>query len=181
MPGITIANGVKMQTIQKGKELSISNRVKLGLLLFFVIFASSASAHNDPLSPEKVLTLVNQDRNENGLVPLSLSTTLNLAASAKAYDMITGNYFAHVGPDGKKPWHWFKTLGYNYVYAGENLASGFDNAAELERTWMSSEKHRANILSPYYSEMGIAIVEVQETTLIVQFFGNQDQKLTIRQ
>jgi uncharacterized protein YkwD len=163
----------------KTHRLAISNGVKLGLLLFFVVFTASASAYNSPLTTNKVLSLINQDRRDHGLNSLELSPTLNLAASAKAYDMLAQNYFSHIGPDGSKPWRWFKNLGYNYIYAGENLAAGYTNAEELENSLMLSEKHRANILFPYYSEMGIAIVNTENTTIVVQFFGSQENKVSL--
>ena len=158
----------------------MNTKLKLGLLLFFIVFATSANAYSPPLTADKILALVNSDRKTYGLNPVALNPTLNLAASAKAYDMIAFDYFSHISPDGIKPWHWFKSLGYNYVYAGENLAHGFYSADELQQSWMSSETHRANILSPFYSEMGLAIVKTEETTLIVQFFGNKEGKLTQR-
>ncbi|MBI2607477.1 MAG: hypothetical protein HYW51_01500 [Candidatus Doudnabacteria bacterium] len=158
----------------------MKSKIRLGLLLFVVVFALNASANNTPLSAEKILDLVNADRAERGLNPVKLSPSLNLAASAKAYDMLEYNYFSHTSPSGTKPWHWFKSLGYNYTYAGENLAQGFSNPVELEQSWMASETHRDNILSSDYAEMGIAIVQTQATTLIVQFFGSKEDKLTVK-
>ncbi|MEO8065781.1 MAG: CAP domain-containing protein [Candidatus Doudnabacteria bacterium] len=129
----------------------------------------------------QILNLVNLDREKHGLSDLSLNPTLNLAAYAKAEDMISKNYFAHVSPGGVKPWDWFKNLGYNYSYAGENLAEGYSDPYELENSWMNSPTHRANILSPFYSEAGLAVVSRNNTTIIVQFFGSKENKVSLRQ
>ena len=65
--------------------------------------------------------------------------------------------------------------GYNYVYAGENLAKDFGNTSRLMDAWMASPTHRENIVSSKYSEIGLAVVpgtlQGQETVLVVQFFG----------
>ncbi|MBX4187062.1 MAG: CAP domain-containing protein [Candidatus Doudnabacteria bacterium] len=125
-----------------------------------------------------MLDLVNQDRVSHGLPALNLNSTLNLAALAKAQDMLSHNYFSHVSPSGETPWHWIKTVGYNYAYAGENLAEGYLDADDLEKSWMASPSHRANILSPHYSEVGLAVVNFHDTNLVVQMFGSKDFRVT---
>ena len=91
--------------------------------------------------------------------------------------MLQEGYFNHVSPEGLSPWYWFQRQGYQYQYAGENLAIGFLNSNEVTRAWMKSPDHRENILNPHYQEMGLAVVkgnfQGQETTLVVQFFGKQ--------
>jgi uncharacterized protein YkwD len=158
----------------------MQSKIKLLFLLFAIVF-SGFTIDRPSLSAQSILHLVNQDRKEHGLPQLSLSPTLSLAALSKAEDMLSQNYFAHISPSGVKPWHWFKSLGYEYVYAGENLAAGFDDPGELENSWMSSSDHRANILSPHYEDLGLAIVEREDTTLIVQFFGSRANKVTLRE
>jgi uncharacterized protein YkwD len=121
------------------------------------------------------MSLVNTDRAQDGLPALQLNSTLNLAALAKASDMISNHYFAHTSPEGVQPWYWIKTLGYNYSYAGENLAIGYKSSSDLVSSWMSSPEHRANILSPKYSDMGLAVIEGNNSTLVVQMFGSVQQ------
>jgi uncharacterized protein YkwD len=60
------------------------------------------------------------------------------------------------------------------------LAAGFTDAAELENTWMGSPEHRANILSPYYSDLGLAVVSHKDSLVVVQFFGNKTNALSLR-
>jgi uncharacterized protein YkwD len=109
-----------------------------------------------------------------------MNPTLNLAAMAKAQDMLTNHYFDHVSPSGTQPWQFFRALGYNYVYAGENLALNYTDATDLEKSWMNSPKHRDNILSPYYSDLGLAVVNQNNKVVIVQFFGSKDTKLSLQ-
>ncbi len=123
-----------------------------------------------------VLTdLTNADRAELGLAPLTVSPVLTAAAQAKADDMVAKGYFSHTSPDGVDPWHWFETAGYQFRYAGENLAVDFSDSADVNAAWMASPSHRENILDPHYTEVGIALAQGMYqgrlTTFVVQEFG----------
>lgn len=125
----------------------------------------------------ELATLTNQKRAQNGLGALATHTLLNNGARAKAEHMIANNYWAHTAPDGTEPWYFFSKAGYNYQHAGENLAYGFDNSAEVIDAWMNSPGHRANILGDY-ADMGFGIVNGSnyqggENTVIVAFYGQQ--------
>lgn len=157
------------------------SRFRFGILLGIIALVLAGSGSFKPLTSQEILDLVNRDREKYGLSTLSLNPILSLAAMAKAEDMVSKNYFAHVSPDGTKPWDWLKSLGYSYAYAGENLAEGYSDATDLENSWMNSSTHRANILSPFYSEAGLAVVSRNDSNIIVQFFGSLDNKVTLRQ
>lgn len=158
----------------------MTSKVRFGILVAALAFLAGAPSLKS-LTSQQILDLVNQDRQNHGLSQLSLSATLNLAALAKADDMVSNNYFAHVSPQGTNPWYWFKSLGYNYLYAGENLAEGYSNAKDLESSWMASPTHRANILSPFYSDIGLAVVQKNNVTVVVQLFGSKENRVTLRQ
>ncbi|MBX4204890.1 MAG: CAP domain-containing protein [Candidatus Doudnabacteria bacterium] len=152
-------------------------KLKLGFLLIAVMLLTGFSHSLPSISLEGIMGIVNADRQSQGLPELSLNPTLNRAALAKAEDMISNHYFAHTSPEGVAPWYWIKTLGYNYSFAGENLAIGYQNTSELVDSWMDSPAHRANILSPNYEDMGLAVIKSQNSTLVVQMFGSP-HKLT---
>lgn len=132
------------------------------------------------MSVEELVAVTNQKRAEAGLGPLTLSNELSHAASLKAQDMLTKNYWAHTAPDGITPWVFIKSAGYDYVYAGENLARGFTTAPDTVNAWMASPGHRDNMLSGNYSEIGFAIVTGQltgdETVLVVEMFGSRSSR-----
>jgi uncharacterized protein YkwD len=148
------------------------SKVRLGVLLLAITILTGFSHSFSSLSMEKVLSLVNADRARMGLAALDLNPTLNLAAFAHAEDMISHHYFAHTSPQGLNPWDWIKSEGYNYAYAGENLGLGYSDAKSLENSWMNSATHRANILSPNYRDMGVAVIKSNDSTLVVQMFGS---------
>ena len=127
------------------------------------------------ITPESVLVSINAKRTEAGLSPLSLNSRLNQAATMKAADMFTLNYWAHNSPAGREPWDFIKAAGYRYHYAGENLARDFGDTSAMIDAWMASPTHRDNIVNPKYQEIGVAVVngtlQGVETTLVVNMFG----------
>ena len=130
------------------------------------------------ITSEQLLLLTNQKRQENGLPPLVLNSQLSQAALSKAEDMFVQDYWAHNAPDGKTPWVFIKNAGYNYVYAGENLARGFESTGDVVNAWMASPKHRENVLFKNYSDVGFAVkigkLKGEDTVLVVEEFGNQN-------
>ena len=127
------------------------------------------------ISVDKLFQQVNQEREKNGLSALTYNDKLSTAASLKAQDMFSKNYWAHFAPDGKTPWDFILSSGYNYEYAGENLAKNFLFSDGVISAWMNSQTHRDNILKRDYTEVGYAIVNGtlngEQTTLVVQMFG----------
>lgn len=125
-----------------------------------------------------LIDLTNQTRKENNLPPLLYSQRLEDAATLKGNDMVTRQYFAHFAPDGTSPWHWFDKAGYKFLFAGENLAIHFRSSKEVEKAWMESPKHRANILDSRYEDIGIAAIHGNTNTspaiFVVQLFGKQE-------
>ncbi len=122
-----------------------------------------------------LVDLANSDRAQNGAGTLSINPRLVEAAQSKADDMAARGYFLHNTPDGREPWSFIKAAGYDYKYAGENLAIQFSDSIEVERAWIASELHRKNILDNRFTEIGIAtaygMYQGQPTTFVVQMFG----------
>lgn len=107
----------------------------------------------------EVLNLVNAERKRQGLQELVLSHTLNGVAMKKAQDMRDKNYFSHTSPTYGSPFEMLQQFGVNYSYAGENIASGQKSAQQVMDDWLNSSGHRANILNPNYTELGVGYVE----------------------
>lgn len=124
---------------------------------------------------DQVIEQTNQERTKAGLTTLTQNPQLTAAAFAKAQDMFSKDYWAHVSPTGTQPWSFIKNQGYSYQYAGENLARDFSNSSEMMNAWMGSASHRENILNAKYREIGIAVVdgtlEGIETRLVVQMLA----------
>ncbi len=124
----------------------------------------------------EVISLTNTERVQNDVGVVTENALLDKAAAAKAADMAAKGYFAHVSPDGTVPWHWIVAAGYNYKYAGENLAVRFNESADVVNAWMASPTHRANIVKGQYTETGVAVADGvyqgQPATFVVQYFAS---------
>jgi len=123
----------------------------------------------------ELLTDTNNERAAAGLGSLHLNDELSRAAYLKAHNMFSEQYWAHVSPSGIQPWKWFGDAGYNYSYAGENLAKNYPTAEATVAAWMNSKTHRENILKSEYVDVGFAVVdgelEGRNTTLVVALYG----------
>lgn len=122
-----------------------------------------------------LVDLVNTDRQSNNVGELTVNPVLVAVAQLKANDMAEKGYFAHKSPEGHDPWYWFAKGGYKFSHAGENLAVDFSDSADVERAWMNSPTHRANLLNGRFTEIGIATAvgtyKGRQTTFVVQVFG----------
>lgn len=130
------------------------------------------------ITPQEVVTLVNEERAKVSVPALVVNEKLTQAAEAKAEDMAREEYFAHTSPKGLTPWYWIEKSGYMYRYAGENLAIRFTDAKEQNKAWMDSPKHRENIVSVKYQETGVAVrtITLQDgapSVLTVEMFGTR--------
>ncbi len=133
--------------------------------------------------PGALASLTNQDRIKNGIDTLERDEALDRAAQLKAEDMAEKGYFSHVDPAGNAPWYWFKEVGYEYIYAGENLAVNFTDSAEVEEAWMNSPTHRANIVKQQYTNVGFGVAhgkyEGKDATFVVQFFAKPVEHVSL--
>lgn len=146
-------------------------------LPFLPRFMPVVLGYESSIKPEEIVELTNKEREEAGLPGLFLDPLLTQAALTKASDMFARNYWAHNSPDGKEPWRFITGGGYQYRFAGENLARDFSASEDVVSAWMRSSTHRDNLLSPKYQDIGVAAVEGEldgvRTTLVVQFFGTK--------
>ncbi|MBZ4322535.1 CAP domain-containing protein [Streptomyces huiliensis] len=115
-----------------------------------------------PFSPDglartaaDVLALTNARRTAAGLRPLSGDPRLTAAAQAHSADMAARGYHAHVSPDGGRPWDRAVAAGSVHRSIGENVACGQRSPAEVVEGWMNSPGHRANILAPGFTHLGV--------------------------
>lgn len=165
------------------------HNLTLLIMILTIGFVSSLSIAIQKTSPEilgvyyqittnELLNLTNYERSLKGAPPLTLNDQLSKAAEKKGRHMIQNDYWAHFAPDGTSPWDFIRSEGYDYAFAGENLAKGFTTSYDAVKAWMNSPTHRDNLLSRQYDEVGFAIIEGrlngEDTVLIVQELGSTD-------
>ncbi|MGQ0623502.1 MAG: CAP domain-containing protein [Sporichthyaceae bacterium] len=105
-----------------------------------------------------VVQLTNTKRAKKDLPLLKWNPKLASAAQAHAEDMNKRNYLAH---DTKGGPSWDKRI-HSHGYPrgrriGENVADGFDSAADVLQGWMDSPLHRDNILDPKFDRIGVGL------------------------
>jgi uncharacterized protein YkwD len=123
--------------------------------------SSSPSASNP--YEARILVLVNAQRRAARLAPLTASTCADGFAEAWAPKIQRDGALSHQSLSPILSTCQAST-------AGENVAYGNVTADEMMTMWMDSAGHRANILSPQYTAIGIAAV----TDSSGRWYGVQD-------
>lgn len=113
----------------------------------------------------RVVDLINDARSEArrcgrkkfpAVSPLQPVNALEDAASTHARDMAAHSALGHEGSDGSMPAKRVTRAGYAWSAVAENVAAGQTTADEVVDTWLNSPGHCANLMSPRYSDTGVA-------------------------
>jgi uncharacterized protein YkwD len=133
----------------------------LAIVLLGAVGTGTAAATT--IKPRTVLMQdINQVRLRYGLGTVRPSSLLHLVALRHSDDMITRDYFAHTSPSGRTFGERIISSGFVTGYSwvgGETLAWGTGTLAgplTTVRAWMGSPEHRAILLSPRWTRIGIA-------------------------
>lgn len=112
----------------------------------------------DSQAEEKMLNLVNTERQKVNVKKVAGDASLREVARAHCKDMFTRGYFSHYTPEGKSPFDRMAEENVEFSYAGENLALA-PNVILAMRGFMNSPGHRANILSPNFGKLGVGVID----------------------
>ena len=128
----------------------------------------------------RVVALTNDFRSKNGLQPVQPEARLTEAAQAFAAYIAKTDQLEH-DADGSEPTDRAKKRGYNYCIIAENLASEYSSAGftperlapNFVRGWSESASHRANMLEPEVTQIGVGIAAGPNSGeyYAVQMFG----------
>lgn len=116
------------------------------------------------LSPDEaseivMFNLINTERKKLGFKTLTFDYELRPVARTYGRQMMTNGFFAHTSAiDGTSPGDRATNAGVEYSVLGENLAFAPD-VYIAHQGLMNSPGHRANILSPDYSRVGIGVID----------------------
>lgn len=124
-----------------------------------------AVAMDEEAAGQRVLDLVNQARRSrqncgntafNAAPPLRWNDALAEAARLHSEEMARFNFLSHSGRDGSTAAQRVERAGYRYRAMGENIAGGQLKPEDAVAGWMDSPGHCANLMSPAFTEMGVA-------------------------
>ncbi|MCI3273839.1 CAP domain-containing protein [Streptomyces cylindrosporus] len=120
-----------------------------------------------------VVDLTNRERaRAAGLPPLAVDPLLTTAAQAHSADMVARDFYSHTSPEGSRPWDRAAAAGSTRRSIGENIACGQRSPAEVVEGWMNSPGHRANILKPDFTHIGVGFAGGGRSgTYWTQLFG----------
>ena len=125
-----------------------------------------------PNTTDTILTLINNERKNQGLPELIIDDLLNSTAQNKAIDMVAKSYFSHESPTYGSPFKMMQDAGIIYKTAGENIA-GNQSVEKAVTSWLASQTHKQNLLSNAYNYIGIGL-EKSDTygyVIVVMFIG----------
>jgi len=127
-----------------------------------------------------LLKLINADRASFGLSAVAMGS--NPAAQAHAEEMLEHSYLSHWGLDGLKPYMRYTLAGGMEAENASGVSSPpqagvryrttspEEQLNEIERGWMDSSGHRANILNPWHKKVNLGIACNRTTCAAVQQF-----------
>lgn len=125
---------------------------------------------------ERMLALLNAARAKAGQRPVASDAELRAIAMAHSEDMARAHFVGHVSPTTGNPEDRIKRAGVWLTAGGENISrAGSPEAAHEDL--MNSPGHRANMLSPTFTHVGIAIVPDGEQILATLVFGRRPDPL----
>jgi uncharacterized protein YkwD len=115
----------------------------------------------------EVLDRTNAVRAAAGLPPVVLDESASSAVYEHCWDMDVRGYFGHASPEGEGPAQRLARHGVACRVAGENLAQGVASPDDVIDEWLSSPPHRATLLHPHWTHVGVGV----HTTIEGQWWG----------
>jgi len=126
-----------------------------------------------------VVEMTNRARRAKGLAPLLKDDELTDVARAYSDDMLVRRFFDHTTPEGED---FDERISNHYRHrvsvVGENIWSAFGYypgnlqqlAQEIVADWMNSPDHRANLLDPDFTHLGVGVSVRHHTIRVTQEF-----------
>lgn len=151
--------------------------------LLFLFFASGRARSQAPPrneSERELFELLNRERAANHLPELSWDDALFKAARKHALLMLDLNSLEHQLPGELALDERLTAAGARFTYIAENIAFGKDSPA-IHAGWMDSPGHRANILSPRVTAVGIAVVRGTGGLFAVEDFSQTFANISLEQ
>lgn len=144
------------------------NKTYNGEFAFISAKPKETAIYNINDEMRKVASIVNAERNANGLPSLKLDEDLCAAANVRAKEI--SQLFDHQRPDDRICFTVLDDFGIVYWYGGENIAYGYPTPEYVMYGWMNSSGHRANILSGNFTSIGVGLYDNGGSKYWVQLF-----------
>lgn len=150
---------------------SRTTAVALAALMLATLMPLASAAATDPVTAEnEFVALINRERTSRGLSALAINSDLVAGARRQADAIRDAGRLFH-NPDLASVTTGWTKLGENVGYGG--TVSG------LHAAFMNSPSHRANVLDPVYTHVGVGVVIEGSTIWVAEVF--MQSKVTITQ
>lgn len=120
---------------------------------------------------------LNNVRNNHGLDPLLVDYKLNIAAKTHAKYLSRENRLTHIGQGSKILNQRLQDINFDFIRAGENLASSSSSIHDVISHWLGSDRHRENILHSNYTHVGAGIARSDGIYYWVLIFASMSDRL----
>lgn len=126
------------------------------------------------LFEQRAFDAINGVRVQHHLPPLRWSAQIAAVARQHSVRMLEHHFFSHEDPRFGGPGNRLSMAGINWRACAENIFEDYgerDPVRAAVTSWMRSEGHRRNLLSPLYSASGIGVaIGPRGEVLITQLF-----------
>ena len=103
--------------------------------------------------------MVNSARAQAGVAAVTVVAAINQAAQGQSSYQASIQKMTHTGADGSNAGQRIAAQGYAWSTWAENVAAGQVDCASVMSAWMGSAGHRANILNPAMTSIGVGAVK----------------------
>jgi len=146
------------------------NRIVVATVWLALALAGMAQAPEAPSPEQQLLTLLNLERQHAHLTVLQWDAKLAQAAQAHAQKLAAHRDLSHQFPGEADLTERVAVTGARFSAAAENVAVA-DDVEEVHLALMASSGHRANIMSPEYNAVGIAVAPVGNRIYVTEDFA----------
>lgn len=94
--------------------------------------------------------------------PLVWNVKLQKAAYEHSSQMAITNVVSHTSIDARRPSDRVHAVGYRFSTLAENICAGADDISSVVKAWLNSPSHCQQMLSPAYTELGVACVKLEK-------------------
>ena len=151
---------------------------RLHIAIFLCVAVVSAVAQRvEPAAEQEIVRLVNAERAKAGLGSLTVDSRLTDIAREHSQLMLRRSTLSHQLSGEQDVRHRVISSGIRFDMSGENVAYDRD-AASAHNSLMHSPPHKANILRPEFTTIGVGVVRKGDSIYVTQDFARRLQEFS---
>ena len=142
----------------RNASMKIVKNLVVCAALFCLMFVLAMPAHAASSKADELLQLVNAERAQAGVAPLSMgSSELNAAAQARAKELSVN--YSYTRPDGSREFTVLPEYGVTDISVGEDYWAAADDASDVVSAWNSYSFFKERMLNKDATTVGIGYYE----------------------